>query len=290
MAQRLFHACRSKVIGRAAALSTCAAATSSCVSWRNEDTRAADRSLRSCPLRPQIPPCSNVAKCHNEAKAPGYLHFQNERLRITEVKLRPGESASMSFEYPHLRWEVLPTGCAQSPEPAFYTAGKSHTLSAEGGRAHREYVFEFLGPPKYTQQQYREKQAVAWYHGYPGTKFMFENEYCAAFDFRVPAKGGDIHDMHQHIVDHCFVLLDLPCSLEVYVPESENELPAADGRVQKVRYYGKLDCPDVSTSWRYFPEMGDGGFVDGKPNLGDAVHGVCNPSSSEFREYYIDLK
>jgi hypothetical protein len=230
-----------------------------------------------------------IAHCSGE-EGLGKVHFENRRLRVTEVKVKSGESASLRFDFPHLRWEVLPAGTAESPAPTFHFAGQSHVVCPKSIRGHREYVFEFLMPPKYTEKEFKQRQAAVWYHGSPGTKFMFENEYCAAFDFRVPGKGGDKHDMHQHTVDHFFVVLDLPSCLDVYVPQSDIDLPSADRRVHHVRYLCTLDCPDVSTSWRYFEEDGSGGFVDGKPKLGPAVHGVCNPRPEEFREYYIDLK
>lgn len=202
-----------------------------------------------------------------------------------------GETASSCFGFPHLRWEVLPAGVGtHTPKPTFHKAGEAHTMCAKPDAQHREYIFEFLRPPKYTDREFKVKQAAVWYHGMPGTEFMFENEYCVAYDFRIPANGGDKHDMHQHIVDHFFVMLDMPCSLEVYVPQTDDDLPAGDRRVHNVKRVGTLACPDIKTSWRYYGEAGQGGFVEGKPKLGAAVHGICNPGSQEFREYYLDLK
>lgn len=238
-----------------------------------------------CSARPAL--CERGAE---ELRRPACVHFANSRLRVTEIKLQPGESVSTRYGSPHLRWEALPPGGAETPRPTFHGAGQLHTLRAKPGAEHREYVFEFLVPPKYTQQEFREKQAATWYHGSPGTRCLFENEYCVAHDFRVPAQGGDEHDMHQHTVDHFFVVLDTPCSLDVYVPRSAGELPAADRRVRNVRRAGKLECRDAPTSWRYYPEEGDAGFVGGVPALGPAVHGVRNPGARELREYYVDLK
>ena len=30
-----------------------------------------------------------------------------------------------------------------------------------------------------------------------------------------------------------------------------------------MRFVGKLECADVESSWRYYEEAGNGGFVDG---------------------------
>eukprot|EP00931_Biecheleriopsis_adriatica_P061300 TRINITY_DN36856_c0_g1_i1.p1 TRINITY_DN36856_c0_g1~~TRINITY_DN36856_c0_g1_i1.p1 ORF type:complete len:292 (-),score=44.66 TRINITY_DN36856_c0_g1_i1:59-934(-) len=291
MAAKLVHAWARPAFRRVAAWSACTASASyGMVNYLSEDTP--QKRFMSCPTSSvfQLPLQGGMALCQSKLNDVGHVHFQNERLRVTEVKVQAGGSATVSFDFPHLRWEVLPAGPTPTPQPVFYNAGQSHMLTAKHSAGHREYVFEFLGPPKYTDCEFKEKQAAAWYHGSPGTSFMFENEYCVAWDFRVPGTGGDKHDMHQHTVDHFFVTLDLPCSLEVYVPVSFADLPAADRRVHNVKYAGKLDCPDVSTSWRYFGETGSGGFVDGKPAFGPAVHGVCNPNCSEFREYYVDLK
>ena len=103
-----------------------------------------------------------------------------------------------------------------------------------------------------------------------GTKFMMENEYCSAWDFRVPGGAGEPGDMHQHIVDHCFVILDLPAKLNVYVPETADDVPGPDGIVKNFRYLCDLDCTDLATCYRYYGEPGDGGFVDGKPQFGPA--------------------
>lgn len=276
---------------RVAAWSACAAAASISVP-SSFPKRTSHNSLKAnyCSSPDRVSPLQRRVFCQSAVPGPSKVHFENERLRVTEVKLRPGESASLKYEFPHLRWEVVPAGPSQTPKPTFHDGGQSHALQTESGKEHREYVFEFLAPPKYGDREFKERQAAAWYHGSPGTEFMFENEYCVAYDFRVPAKGGDVGDMHQHIVDHFFVMLDLPCSLEVYVPQTDADLPAADRRVHNVRRVGSLDCPDESKSWRYYGEVGNGGFVDGKPKLGPAVHGVSNPGSQEFREYYIDLK
>lgn len=236
------------------------------------------------------PRTPQAVRCESPAQGIHAL-FENERLRVTEVRVLPGESAYTTYRFPHLRWEVLPAGRAATPKPTFHTGGESHSICASRwSRGHREYVFEFLQPPKYTDLEFKQRQAACWYHGSPGTEFMFENEYCVAHDFRVRGKSGDKHDMHQHFVDHAIVMLDVPCNLDVFVPATEEDLPAADGRVHNVRFVGKLECPDLAASWRYYREMGTGGFVAGKPKLGPAVHGVSNPGSAEFREYYVDLK
>jgi len=290
MAWRLQKACTGHAFRRIAAWSTCAATVSiGIVNFSRNDTLKNRFQVCSAAFA-AVPLLSRPALCDSNLQDPGYVHFENERLCVTEVKLQPGESVETGYDFPHLRWEVLPPGSAQTPMPTFHSGGQSHILQAKAGTSYREYVFEFLGPPKYSDLQFKQKQAAAWYQGSPGTKFMFENEYCVAFDFRVPPYGGDEHDMHQHTVDHFFVILDLPGILEVYVPGTTADLPAADRKVHNVKFAGKLNCTDVATSWRYSGEVGDGGFVDGKPKFGAAVHGVCNPLPREFREYYVDLK
>lgn len=293
MARRLFHTCTTHGRRRVAAWGAAAAtATASSISIANIAPKDGlhgrfQASGTSSLVQGLLFPMN--AFCHSQSSKEAQIHVENGRIRVTEVKVRSGHSASMSYKFPHLRWEVLPAGNSHTPKPTFHKADQSHTLQASHGRAHREYVFEFLKPPRYNEREFKERQAAVLYHGMPGSEFMFENEYCAAYDFRVPANGGDKHDMHQHICDHVFVMLDLPCSLEVYIPQNA-DLPAGDRRVHNVQHVGTLDCPDVSKSWRYYEEQGTGGFVNGKPKLGPAVHGVCNPNCQEFREYYIDLK
>eukprot|EP00928_Gymnodinium_smaydae_P050726 TRINITY_DN34298_c0_g1_i1.p1 TRINITY_DN34298_c0_g1~~TRINITY_DN34298_c0_g1_i1.p1 ORF type:complete len:308 (-),score=30.98 TRINITY_DN34298_c0_g1_i1:112-978(-) len=288
MARRFLKLCVDQGSRRSLAFSACAASAvfgTSGLCRKDSDGLRRHRLLPCDAARPQKSPlrCADVEPSSRPV-------FANDRIRVTEIQLQPDMSTSACFEFPHLRWKVLPPGCTQTPKPTFHSAGESHTMRSSAQAGHREFIFEFLCPPKYTDLEFKRRQAAAWYHGMPGSEFMFENEYCVAYDFRVPARGGDKHDMHQHTVDHFFVVLDLPCRLDVYVPETDADLPAADRRVHNVRHIGTLDCPDVATSWRYFAEAGNGGFVDGKPKLGPAVHGVCNPNAQEFREYYIDLK
>lgn len=188
-----------------------------------------------------------------------------------------GADITVCHEFPTVRWQVLGEG-DPTPAPRFYNAGDEFKMQATA-HEYREYVWEVLQEPKYTEEEVRHLIDSARYSVKVGNKPMLENKYLRMWDLRLPPGGGDPSIVHQHVLDNSFILLDA-CTAYAYTPRSDN---------RGTQYRRTLRFKPGQVIWTEVPR---GGFdADGQPVMGDCVHGIANGSrTNEFREYYIELK
>ena len=158
------------------------------------------------------------------------LLFSNDRIKVSDFRLRPCQSVSVSHEYSTIRWQVSYSGISQHRVKISKTNQESeeHTLSGcvedralyfvEAGSKweiknesqdveYRQIIFEFMfNKPKYTQEEISDMFAKARYSTNVGTQLVFENELCRCWDFYLePSEGGGHETVHHHCLDYVFI-------------------------------------------------------------------------------------
>jgi len=149
------------------------------------------------------------------AAASAVVLFENPRLRITDVRLAPGEVGGLeTHAFPTLRWQVGQGRHRVGAEPEadvadkavrWVAAGDSFICTNCGDGEYRQICWEFKAAPLRTEARVRELLEQATFTTDVGTELLFENEYCRAWDFSFPPGGGDARKPHHHVLDYAFV-------------------------------------------------------------------------------------
>eukprot|EP00937_MAST-01D_sp_MAST-1D-sp2_P008051 g8051.t1 len=210
--------------------------------------------------------------------------FANERLRVLDWRLQPGQSANATNAGPTVRWQILGDG-DPVPEPRFYEAGTCVTVSHPPGSAEerREFVFEVLqAQPKYTEAQVAELLRAPAYPTGVGSKMFFENHLVRMWDFHSAGKNTGMDEFHQHVLDYAFVVIGNGSALNLYHPNAS----LANG----TQYDDTFGFADGHVSWE---AIDNGGFEPGgaTPIMPGCLHSVdVQGIGRRFREYLIELK
>ena len=165
----------------------------------------------------------------NNRTSPSLLLFENDRIKVSDFRLRPTQTAVCKHEYPTVRWQVAYHGTAQ--HSIKITNNDSNLLKYEMGNVadrkvffveagtdweitnvsqdtvYRQIVFEFLSSkPKYSENEIQDMFAAAKYSTNVGTELAFENELCRCWDFYLdPSEGGGADTVHHHCLDYVFI-------------------------------------------------------------------------------------
>jgi mannose-6-phosphate isomerase-like protein (cupin superfamily) len=173
--------------------------------------------------------------------------FQNARLQISDMRLAPGQSGGLDrHEFPTLRWQVgdgmhrlegAPPAPVKDRETFWVEPGQPFRVENCGNSEYRQICWEFKSAPKRSEEAVRKLLASAKFSTDVGTKLLFENEYCRAWDFCLPPGGGDPNEPHHHVLDYGFVYVAKgaagPCShamTELAVWQKENVAPHSKRR------------------------------------------------------------
>jgi hypothetical protein len=149
------------------------------------------------------------------------LLFENDRVRISDVRLKPGESIPVSITKPTVRWQVNDgrheqisqngsIGVAECvadkkvffEEPAVV---EDFEIRNVGDNVYRQVWFELLKPPKRTEEETARVLSNSIYTTNVGTSLLFENQFCRCWDFYLDPGQGDSTQPHHHVLDYCFV-------------------------------------------------------------------------------------
>eukprot|EP00927_Polykrikos_kofoidii_P017921 TRINITY_DN1821_c0_g1_i1.p1 TRINITY_DN1821_c0_g1~~TRINITY_DN1821_c0_g1_i1.p1 ORF type:complete len:295 (+),score=61.27 TRINITY_DN1821_c0_g1_i1:73-885(+) len=219
--------------------------------------------------------------------------FENDRVRVSDLRLPPGCIATCTARYPTIRWQVdagkhalvvqgedgAETEQTEVVEDVadkqvfFVEAGLAWRLKNICSGTYRQILFEIKQPPKYSEEKVRELLAKALYSPNVGTGLLFENRLCRVWDFFLqPGEGGPITDSpeytHHHVMDYVFV----------YV--AKGRLLGYDVEGQPL-FDSKMDDGDVI--WTDIPESAaeDPAYAHGGKNGFD---------DKVMREYLVELK
>ena len=111
------------------------------------------------------------------------LLHDNPRLRILDVRIQPGCTASARHSLPTVRWQVLDAS-APTPPPAFCPAGTEVSITNRGQLERRDMVFELLQEPRHSEAKVRQLVAASSWPTAPGQVMMLENHLVRMWDFR----------------------------------------------------------------------------------------------------------
>lgn len=145
--------------------------------------------------------------------------FDNSRLRISDMRLAPGEAGGVeAHEFPTLRWQVgdgahrrLHAGKEEEPatvadKATFWVEpGEPFRVLNCGKGEYRQICWEFKSPPRYTEEVVRKMLTEAKFTTDVGTALLFENSYCRAWDFCLAPGEDHSLEPHHHILDYAFV-------------------------------------------------------------------------------------
>eukprot|EP00967_Tisochrysis_lutea_P036238 scaffold43598_cov30-Tisochrysis_lutea.AAC.3 len=209
--------------------------------------------------------------------------FDNSRLRISDMRLAPGEAGGVeAHEFPTLRWQVgdgahrrLHAGKEEEPatvadKATFWVEpGEPFRVLNCGKGEYRQICWEFKSPPRYTEEVVRKMLTEAKFTTDVGTALLFENSYCRAWDFCLAPGEDHSLEPHHHILDYAFV----------YVAKGRLLGYSADG---KPGYFDSIN-EDGDVTWFDIPE---GAGTDPK-----YAHGGKNGYDDlPMREYLVELK
>jgi hypothetical protein len=215
--------------------------------------------------------------------------FENDRIRVCDLRLMQGESIRRTLEYPTIRWQV------DEGIQLVKDDGNSVTATNEGpltkvirdktvifedpdtvcdiqngaNGVFRQVWFEIKQKPKRTEEETQKRLNNAIYSTDVGTELLFENKYCRVWDFYLNPDGGDPTKPHHHVLDYVFVYVD-------------------KGRLLGYTHDGKPGLfdsvnDDCDVTWNDLP--------DGAEQMVDCAHGGKNGYADlPLREYLVELK
>jgi len=144
------------------------------------------------------------------------LLFENERLRLSDLRLPAGESIQTTLTFPTVRWQVNP-GChkgldgqpveVEDKHVIFDESGSDCHLENVGPGVYRQMWFEIKKDPSRTEEEVRKALSEAFYTTEVGTTLLLENRYCRVWDFYLEPGGGDPSAPHHHVLDYVFVYI-----------------------------------------------------------------------------------
>lgn len=225
------------------------------------------------------------------------LLFSNDRIKVSDFRLNPYRSISVSHKYPTIRWQVSYSGISQHIVKISKANQDSieHTLSGtvedralyfvEAGSnwkirnesqdvEYRQIVFELMSnKPKYTQDELSTMFAKARYSTNVGTELVFENELCRCWDFYLePSEGGGHDTVHQHCLDYVFINV-APSRLLGLHPET---LSLEDLLFDSI-------SEDNQVTWNSIPQ-------EAATDISYAHGGKNGYNDRPMREYLVELK
>jgi hypothetical protein len=215
--------------------------------------------------------------------------FENDRIRVCDLRLKQGESIRRTFEYPTVRWQVeqgiqlvnadddASTSTSKGPltlvihdKTVIFEDSDTICDIANGGNSiFRQVWFEIKQEPKRSEQETQKLLDNAIYSTDVGTDLLFENKYCRVWDFYLESGGGDPTKPHHHVLDYVFV----------YVAKGRLLGYTHDGQP------GLFDSvnEDCDVTWNVLP--------DGAEKMVDCAHGGKNGYADlPLREYLVELK
>jgi hypothetical protein len=229
------------------------------------------------------------------------LLFENDRVRVGDLRLKQGESIRHTLEYPTVRWQV-DEGIQLVQEEEEYDDDNNNlsTITSQGSftkiirdktvifedsdtlchivnggsDVFRQVWFEIKQEPKNrSEDETRKLLDNAIYTTDVGTELLFENKYCRVWDFYLEPGGSadptPTTKSHHHVLDYVFV----------YV---------AKGRLLGYTHDGKPGLfdsvnEDCDVTWNDIP--------DGAEKMVDCAHGGKNGYADlPLREYLVELK
>jgi hypothetical protein len=239
------------------------------------------------------PECTIMIKLMTPAMTLSALRllFENDRIRVCDLRLKQGESIRRTLEYPTVRWQVdegiqlvqedgdslttvsISTGpvtkVIRDKTVIFEESDTICDIVNGGNSVFRQVWFEIKQEPKRTEQETRKLLDSAIYSTDVGTDLLFENKYCRVWDFYLEPGGTDPIKPHHHVLDYVFV----------YV---------AKGRLLGYTHDGKPGLfdsvnEDCDVTWNDLP--------DGAEKMVDCAHGGKNGYADlPLREYLVELK
>lgn len=207
------------------------------------------------------------------------LLFENERVRVSDLRLSPGESIqTTTLSFHTVRWQV-DEGHHKGPDGRpvkvddksviFDEPGTKCDIENVGKDAYRQVWFEIKKEPKRTDEEVQKLLSEAIYTTDVGTKLLLENRWCRVWDFYLEPGEGDPSEPHHHVLDYVFV----------YV---------AKGRLLGYSHDGKPGLfdsvnEDGDVTWFDIP---DGAKLD----VNYAHGGKNGYADLPMREYLVELK
>lgn len=227
---------------------------------------------------------------------PQQLLFSNQRIKVSDFRLQPAQSTSVTHKYPTIRWQVsyngtsehnvkitmsndkkadTLSGCADDRTVYYVNAGTTWGITNTSQEVeYRQIIFEILSDkPNYSQDEIDEMFADAMYSTDVGTKLVFENELCRCWDFYLdPSEGGGKDTVHHHCLDYIFINI-APSRLLGLHPET---LSLEDLLFDSV-------SEDNQVTWNSIPK-------EATKNIAYAHGGKNGYDDKPMREYLVELK
>jgi hypothetical protein len=142
------------------------------------------------------------------------LLFENERVRVSDLRLSVGESIQTTLSLPTVRWQV-DEGCHKGPNGHPVKVDDKHVVFDESGTkcdienagkdAYRQVWFEIKKEPSRTEEEVQKVLSEAVYTTDVGSKLLLENRWCRVWDFYLEPGEGDPSAPHHHVLDYVFV-------------------------------------------------------------------------------------
>jgi hypothetical protein len=145
--------------------------------------------------------------------------FENERVRVSDLRLGPGESIRKTLEFPTIRWQVdqgiqrfrtsqkehIATKVIPDKTVIFEEQNTICEIENGGDSLFRQVWFELKQQPRRTEEETKKILSEAIYSTDVGTELLFENKWCRVWDFCLDPDGGDPSKPHHHVLDYVFV-------------------------------------------------------------------------------------
>lgn len=151
----------------------------------------------------------------NEMIQPKLL-FENERVRVSDLRLQVGERIQSTLQYPTVRWQV-DSGYQRGPRREAIRVDDKHVVFDYAGQAcdienvcknghvYRQVWFEIKKDPSRTEEEVQKVLASAVHSTDVGTELFLENRWCRVWDFYLDPDGGNPLEPHHHVLDYVFV-------------------------------------------------------------------------------------
>jgi len=146
------------------------------------------------------------------------LLFENERVKVHDLRLEVGESIRTTLEFPTVRWQVDDGWVKGGGDNAVQKIHDKEVIFEESGttcflenaasqqdQQFRQIWFEILREPSRSEQEVEKALSESIYTSDVGTKLLFENRWCRAWDFYLEPGEGDPLLAHHHVLDYVFV-------------------------------------------------------------------------------------
>jgi len=214
--------------------------------------------------------------------------LDNKRLRIYDLVLLPQSTFLLQLSHSAVTWQVGSgthretreneeiTSFVEDKTVTFYSPNQSTRITNEGNGSYRRFVFEFLIPPIYSEEQFQALLSRAIYSTKVGDEIIFENQFCRVWRLVIPPGGGSKELLHQHVVDYVFVPYG-PGPIKLVAHDANSEIT------------NRFEFKDGEP---FYAEVPNGGYEeDGVTFLQWPIHWPENGSNDlEFVEALVELK